>query len=68
MIDLFLFRNSLCLCLIFSVFYLEAKPFVLGHLQGQLGNQMFIIAATMSLALDHEAVAIFPDLKEKKRF
>lgn len=40
---------------------LLAKPFVVGNLMGQLGNQMFIIAATTSLALDHGAVPLFPD-------
>jgi len=29
---------------------------------GQLGNQLFIIAATVSLALDNDAEPIFPDL------
>lgn len=32
---------------------------------GQLGNQMFIIAATTSFALDNQAVAVFPDLVDK---
>ncbi len=36
-------------------------PFVMGSLKGQLGNQLFIIAATVSLALDHGAIPIFPD-------
>lgn len=33
----------------------------MGSLTGQLGNQLFIIAATTSLALDHGAHPIFPD-------
>ncbi len=41
------------------------KPFVMGSLRGQLGNQLFIIAATTSLALDHGAFPIFPDLAQK---
>lgn len=39
-----------------------AKPFVIGELIGQFGNQLFIIAAATSLALDNGAEAIFPDL------
>lgn len=39
----------------------EGPPFVEGKLTGQLGNQMFVIAATVSLALDHDAIAVFPD-------
>lgn len=36
------------------------KPFIEGELTGQLGNQMFVIAATVSLALDHDAEPVFP--------
>jgi hypothetical protein len=43
----------------------KEPPFVVGQLVGQLGNQMFVIAATVSLALDHGAVPIFPDLKTR---
>lgn len=43
---------------------LNGKPYVLGFLRNQLGNQMFEVAAAYSLALDHEAVAVFPDLVE----
>lgn len=39
------------------------RPFVKGNLIGQLGNQMFIIATAYSLALDHDAEAVFPSLK-----
>ncbi|MDE3046074.1 MAG: alpha-1,2-fucosyltransferase [Verrucomicrobiota bacterium] len=42
--------------------------FVTAELMGQLGNQMFIIAATVSLALDHQATAIFPDLIRNKQY
>ncbi len=38
------------------------KPFVTAQLWGQLGDQMFGMAAATSLALDHEAEAVFPDL------
>lgn len=38
------------------------RPIVEGKLTGQIGNQMFVIAAATSLALDQGAVATFPDL------
>ncbi len=47
---------------------LSAKPFIVGELEGQLGNQFFIIAATVSLALDHDAIPVFPDLDNKKLY
>lgn len=37
-----------------------AKAYVVGSLMGQLGNQMFIIAAATSLAWDHGAIPVFP--------
>lgn len=40
----------------------EAKPFVVGHLQYELGNQMFQAAATIAYALDHGYDAYFPNL------
>jgi hypothetical protein len=45
-----------------------AKPFIIGELEGQLGNQFFIIAATVSLAIDHNATPVFPDLDKKKLY
>lgn len=41
---------------------------IIGDLIGQLGNQLFIIAATFSLALDHGAIPVFPDLASKTTF
>src|SRR5579862_1294340 len=38
-----------------------SPPFIIGRLSGQLGNQFFIIAATLNLALKHGAVPVFPD-------
>ncbi len=38
------------------------KPFVAGELTGQLGNQLFVIAATINLALDNNAEPVFPNL------
>src|SRR5579862_8141016 len=49
-------------------FFIYSKPFVMGELEGQLGNQFFIIAATVSLALDYDAIPIFPDLEKKKMY
>jgi Glycosyl transferase family 11 len=49
---------SLALTLPTTIF---AKAYVIGDLQGQLGNQMFIIAATTSLAIDNNATPVFPD-------
>lgn len=42
------------------------KPFVIGTLNGRLGNQFFQIANALSVALDHDAEAIFPDLVFRK--
>lgn len=38
-----------------------SQPFVTATLMGQFGNQLFITAAAIALAYDHEAVPIFPD-------
>lgn len=58
---LFLFVFSAC-------FAEDPKPFVIGKLKGQLGNQMFEIAAALSLAQDNGAEAYFPDLSEQDNF
>lgn len=47
---------------------LEAKPFVTATLKGQLGNQMFQIAAATSLAIDHGVEAAFPDLEKSTEY
>jgi hypothetical protein len=41
---------------------------VVGKLFGQLGNQMFQIAAATSLAIDYGAIATFPDLDLEQRY
>lgn len=51
---------------LFTTLCAENKPFVVGTLTGQLGNQLFVIAATISLALDHDAIPIFPDLIHRR--
>jgi len=43
------------------------KPYIQGVLHNQLGNQMFEIAATVSLALDNDAIAVFPELKNDRK-
>ena len=48
--------------------YINASPFVIGDLMGQLGNQMFIISAATSLALDNGADPLFPALASVKQF
>lgn len=45
---------------------LEAKPFIIGELHDRLGNQLFEVAATLSLAFDNDAEAIFPDLRTRQ--
>lgn len=56
------------LALLLPFISLHSSSFVTADLMGQLGNQLFIIAATTSLALDHGAVAIFPDLITSKEY
>lgn len=43
-----------------------SKPFIIGQLQGQLGNQMFQIAATIAHAKNYDMDFYFPDLINKK--
>lgn len=47
---------------------LNGRPFIKGELRNQLGNQMFEVAAAVSVALDNNAVAVFPDLVEMKQW
>ena len=61
-----------CYLSILTLFFINPiqseESFVKGHLMGQLGNQLFQIAVTTSLALDHGATPIFPDLKTCTEF
>ena len=43
-----------------------SSPVVEGRLTGQIGNQMFVIAAATSHALDLNATPVFPDLLSDK--
>lgn len=65
--DIF-FKKLLLALFLFSTVVLDAKPFIVGKLIGQLGNQLFQIAATVSLAMDHDAMPVFPDLVQSKEF
>lgn len=48
-----------------GICFLQCGEFVVGNITGQLGNQLFIIAATVSLALDNGADPLFPDLMNR---
>lgn len=61
----YLFSIYLFLLLHLLVNDLNAESVVEGHLMNQLGNQMFIVAAATSLALDNGATPIFPDFLKK---
>jgi len=55
-------RSLLFLFLILNPFYAFSKGVVVGNLKGQLGNQMFQIAATIAHARNNDADYYFPDL------
>lgn len=40
----------------------EERPFVTCYLMGQMGNQLFQVATTLSFAWDHDLRAVFPRL------
>lgn len=44
------------------------KPFIVGDIFAELGNQFFATAATLSLAWDNDAEAHFPDFDNEKRY
>jgi len=52
----------------FSLSISSEQTYVVGDLMGQFGNQMFIIAATTSLAIDNGAIPTFPSLLFDDRF
>ncbi|HEY5236690.1 MAG TPA: alpha-1,2-fucosyltransferase [Rhabdochlamydiaceae bacterium] len=51
--------------LLSSFAYAEQRPFVVGELQYELGNQMYQIAAVTAAALDNGYDAYFPHLKHQ---
>lgn len=63
----YLFSTITSFILFFSA-CLSAESYVKGVLKGQLGNQFFQIAATVSLALDNNATPVFPDLVTSKEW
>src|SRR5579872_5132759 len=42
--------------------HVESVSYVVGGLEGQLGNNMFIIASISAFAWDHGAIPTFPEL------
>ena len=42
------------------------KPFVIGSIRGELGNNLFNIATASAVAWDHNAIAYFPELVDRK--
>lgn len=61
-------KKLILLVVIANPVFLHTNPVIEGHLMGQFGNQLFIIAATTSLALDHGAEPIFPSLMDSQEF
>lgn len=49
-------------------FSIDAKAFVQANLPGQLGNQLFTIAAAHALAWDNDAEACIPDLVGQQNY
>ncbi len=69
---MFKFKLPTINCLLLLIFLIFNKvtstEYVVGKLFGQLGNQMFQIAAATSLAIDYGAIATFPDLDLEQRY
>lgn len=53
-------------CLLFLPAFSNATAYIQTQLYGQLGNQLFTVAAATSLAIDNGAIAIFPGFETKK--
>src|SRR3990167_7380600 len=45
-----------------ALFAQSERAFVTAHLMGQLGNNLFQVAAASALAWDHDAEVYFPDI------
>ena len=56
-----------CIYFCFLPKWIHAADYVIGEMMGQLGNQLFIIAATVALAIDNGATPLFPDLATANR-
>ncbi|MFZ4772792.1 MAG: alpha-1,2-fucosyltransferase [Chlamydiia bacterium] len=57
-----MFKYSCFALLLFVQSLYSEETYVEGYLWGQLGNQLFIVAATYTHALDHGAIPVFPNL------
>ncbi len=49
-----------------KIYAKQAEEYFFCRSEGRLGNQLFSVAAAMSLAIDHNATVIYPDLLNKK--
>jgi hypothetical protein len=47
-----------------TISLVSEQKYIQAHLEGQLGNQFFMIANALSHAFENDAIATFPDLKE----
>ena len=56
------FVLSLCISLVFTNEVINTDAYISKTIRGRLGNQMFQVAATLSLAWDNDAQALFPEL------
>lgn len=61
-----IFRLMMFICPFICIETLVARPFVKGNLRERLGNQLFIVAANISLAMDNDARAIFPEFLSRR--
>ena len=61
-------KKLLYFCLLAPMLFAQqSKPIISNKLMNQLGNQMFQIAATLALAWDNNAEAVFEDLQTKQK-
>ncbi len=56
----------LAICLVFTSY--SRPTYVTAELMGELGNQMFQIAAALNISYETGAIAVFPDLVENKLY
>lgn len=62
-----LIAHLVALFLPFAPLSADEKPFIIGELDCELGNNMFQVASASALAWDKEAEVFFPELLEPKR-
>jgi hypothetical protein len=51
-----------------TISLVSEQKYIQAHLEGQLGNQFFMIANALSHAYENNAIATFPDLKESTSY